>query len=155
MPEFNSENLENLLFGYLGGKFPLSKIDESLLGENFGNHVRKLVLTLKGKKAVGKDEVSLETVAKLVPNDRDVEFSKNAMKKEINFYKTVLPRLQDFQKQNKLETFSACPEYIGSRLNLNGSKEVDADAAILLQDLWESGKEILCLRFYLIYSTNV
>lgn len=146
MPEFNSENLENLLIGYLGGKFPLSKINESHLGRNTGNHVRKLVLTVKGKKTVGKDEVNIETVAKLIPGDRDAEISKNAMKKEINFYKTVLPKLQDFQRQNKVEIFSACPEYIGSRLNLTGSKEVNVDAAILLQDLWESGEDI----FYLL-----
>lgn len=142
MPEFNSENLESILTGYLGGKFPLSKINETHLGKNVGNHVRKLVLTVRSKKAIGKDEVSIEAVAKLIPGDKDAEYAKNAMRKEINFYKTVLPRLQDFQKQNNLEVFTGCPEYIGSRLNLNGSKELDTDAAILLQDLSESGKNL-------------
>lgn len=119
----------------------MSKINEANLSKNVGNHVRKLVLTIKSKKAIGKAEVDIEAVAKLIPGNRDVEYSKNAMRKEINFYKTVLPRLQDFQKHNNMEVFSGCPEYIGSRLNLNGSKELDGDAAILLQDLSESGED--------------
>lgn len=141
MPEFNFENIENILTEHLGGKYPVSKLQDFLLDENCGDHLRRLILTVKGKKAIGKDEVEILAVAKLLGSRRDIPVEKTAMKKEIDFYKTVLPKLQDFQKQNMFrEVFSAVPEYIGSRLNLNGSREIDQDAALLLQNLGESGK---------------
>lgn len=145
MPEFNFENVENILTGYLGGNYPVTKSEEFHLGQDTGEHLRKVVLSVKGKKAVGKDFVDIEAVAKLLPgpeSGKDISTAKLAIRKEINFYKTVLPKLQDFQRKNKfVEVFSACPEFVGGRLNVDGGQEVDEGAAILLQNLWQSGKK--------------
>lgn len=142
MPEFNFENIENILNEYLGGKHPITKLQEFKLSETSGDHLRKLILTVKGKRTIGKDVVDIEVVAKLLP-EVETDSSKIALKKEIDFYKFVLPRLQAFQLLNKNDdVFNGCPEYVGSRLNLNGDKEIGPDAALLLQNLWEAGKMI-------------
>lgn len=151
MTELNAENIENILTDYLGGKFPIAKIEQKKFDGNNSNHLRKLVVTLKGKNAFGKDEIYIEAVAKLFPESKfskDMNYTKSAMKKEINFYKTVLPRLQEFQRQNYVEVFTGCPEYIASRLNMNGSREIDSEAVLLLQDLEEEGKHVwkICIK---------
>lgn len=110
-------------------------------GENFGSILVKLDITLKNKETSSEEQVNY--VAKLIPREEyllsrfDVQ---NTVNKEIKFYNEVVPSLQAFQQENGIQNVIDCfPKFFGGRLNLNGSREVDHNSAIILENLISAG----------------
>nr|CAI5861545.1 unnamed protein product [Callosobruchus analis] len=141
------EKLEDLVAEYIDGqkKIVASKVARlTQPGENYGSEILKVDLVLKSDES-GTEE-RLGVVAKLIPEDEfarkifDVQYSFVA---ESEFYNTIVPTLQQFQKQQGMqEMYDFFPKFYGARKNLDGSDTVDENAVLLLENLTASGMHL-------------
>ncbi|CAH1995749.1 unnamed protein product [Acanthoscelides obtectus] len=138
------EKLEDLVADHIDKQ---KKIVESKVarltqpGENYGSEMLKVDLLLKGEESGTGDQLSV--VAKLIPEDEvarkifNVQYSFVA---EAEFYNTIVPTLQQFQKEQGMEeTYDFFPKCYGARKNLDRSDIVDENAVLLLENLIASG----------------
>lgn len=144
------EELDKLLVNYIGESKTIIDTKISRLtapGDNYGSILFKLDITLKNKHDDSQEE--FYAVAKLIPEDqmfRDIFNVQVSCKVEIGFYDTIVPTLQQFQKEKGVQqVIDFFPKIYGSRINLNGSDTVDENATLLLENLIEAGKSIFLL----------
>lgn len=116
-------------------------------GENYGSILLSVNIVIENRSD-GKTE-TIKAVAKAVPKN---DFIKNffmsslTFKKELYFYQNVIPALKKFQTDQgmkKLVDFTA--EFYGGRLSLDSNQQeyADEDAVILMENLKESGYQIM------------
>ncbi|KAJ8984931.1 hypothetical protein NQ317_012181 [Molorchus minor] len=136
------DRLEDLLEPHIDNKKIIdTKITQlTAPGENYGGLLLKVDVSLKNKDGTTEE---LNVVAKSIPENEflqkvfDVQLS---FRKEIAFYDTIVPLLQQFQTERGMEdVIQFCAKKYGSRLNLNGSDVVDENGTILLENLVQSG----------------
>ncbi|CAG9831174.1 unnamed protein product [Diabrotica balteata] len=134
------EKLDELISGHIGRdkKIIDSKITRlTAPGENFGSEMLKVDLRLKSTE--GKEE-DLHVVAKLIPEN---EFSRAIFNVDVSFnvekefYNSIVPTLQDFQRKQGITKVIDCfPRLYGARNNLgNNGEKVDNNAALVLENL--------------------
>ncbi|XP_066143503.1 uncharacterized protein [Euwallacea fornicatus] len=111
-------------------------------GENYGSLLLSLTILIEDA-ASGKTE-SLQAVAKAVPKNDFIQnffMSSLTFKKELHFYKTVVPRMRRFQLDQGMEDvvdFTA--NFYGGRLALEGySGKADKNAVIIMENLKTRG----------------
>ncbi|XP_044260258.1 uncharacterized protein LOC123008492 [Tribolium madens] len=119
---------------------PLKKLKEYKIarltapGENYGSLMLSVDVTLD--TSGGNENIHL--VAKMVPPNVAIQEIFNTsvtFRNEIEFYRKIVPTLENFQLQFGSEVVDFYPKYFGSRLNLTGSEHVDSDAILLLENL--------------------
>lgn len=141
--ENNIQDLSQLLSGYFGEPPKIRKQTITRLtkqGEHYGSIMLKLDIEIENESSR-----ILHTVAKKLPIDPMLQDAFNiqvTFRKEIAFYETVLPTLQEFQREQGVSDVIDCfPEFYGARLGL--SERIDkADpehAVIILENLFEKG----------------
>ena len=129
------KNLEDLVH-FPGAKIVNHEVTNlTSPGENFGS----VMLSVDILFETGTGTKKIQAVAKTVPPNEFIQEIFNTsvtFRNEIAFYKDTIPLLQNFQKQNNMETIiNFAPKYYGSRLNLSGGNNVDNDAALVLENL--------------------
>lgn len=131
-------DLENLISLPKGSKIVEQKSQNlTAAGDNYGSLMLKVDITIEGSSGTQ----TINAVAKLVPPDEYVQKIFNTQvtyRNEIAFYKTIVPVLQDFQKEFGVEdVIGFTPRYLGSRLNLqdDDNAKVDSNAALILENL--------------------
>ncbi|XP_072381947.1 uncharacterized protein [Diabrotica undecimpunctata] len=138
------EKLDQLISDHIGKdkKVIDSKITRlTAPGDNFGSEMLKVDLRLK---STGGKEENLHVVAKLIPENEfaraifNVDVSFNVEKE---FYNTIVPTLQDFQRKQGITKVIDCfPRLYGARNNLeNNGEKVDNNAALVLENLKSQG----------------
>lgn len=141
MPE-EIKNLEEILLPkYLGEGREIIQTDTKRLtapGENYGSLMLALRIKIKNKKD-GSENV-LHVVAKAVPRNEFIQRmfkSSLTFRKELEFYRTIVPTLREFQKNYGIEhVIDSFPEFYGGRLGLGPDSDLfDNDAVILLENL--------------------
>ncbi|CAG9856399.1 unnamed protein product [Phyllotreta striolata] len=127
----------------LKGRKIVETVVEDLVGpgENFGGELLKLEVILEDETTKVRDV--LHVAEKKIPVSEMFQKLFNvqtSFQAEINFYDKLVPIFQNFQRENNAKEImdNFCQLY-GYRLNLNGSKVVDRDAFILLENLTYSG----------------
>lgn len=138
------EKLEELVSEYINKdkKVVDSKITRlTPPNENFGSTILKVDLVLEDDNA---DSETLSIVAKMLPENEFLQMAFNvtvSFKLESAFYSTIVPTLQEFQREHGVqEVIDFFPKFYGSRNNLNGGDNVDGHAVLLLENLKVSGK---------------
>ncbi|XP_066258652.1 uncharacterized protein [Euwallacea similis] len=113
-------------------------------GENYGSLMLSLTILIEDA-ASGKTE-SLQAVAKAVPKNDFIQnffMSTLTFKKELHFYKMVVPTMRRFQvDQGMKNVIDFTANFYGGRLGLNGhSSKADADenAVIVMENLKTRG----------------
>lgn len=136
-------NLQSLIEEYLGPdreflEYVSTNLNEP--GENYGSLMLKVEIKVRNKAT--NEEETISAVAKTPPTDEIIQQifnTKVTFKNEIAFYKTVIPTLQNLRKVHNIEPATYFPEFVGARLNLNGTEQVDSDAVLLLENLTIKG----------------
>ncbi|KAJ8918598.1 hypothetical protein NQ315_013103 [Exocentrus adspersus] len=138
------DNLGQLLKNYTGGskKIVDTKVSRlTALGENYGSTLLKVDISLKNDNDDSEEE--LHVVAKCIPEDevlKEVFNIQVSCKVEIAFYDTIVPTLQQFQRDKGVEeVVDFFPRMYASRINLNGGELVDENAVLLLENLKGAG----------------
>ncbi|CAH0564395.1 unnamed protein product [Brassicogethes aeneus] len=137
------ENLSDLLKGQLDEE--LEYVDysaKSLLGpgENFGSIMLSVDIKCKNKKT-NKEEI-IHAVAKTPPISEFMQrvFKTDlTFKPEIEFYRTVFPLLQEFQKKHGMKPLQYHAKFLGGRLNLKNTDAVDSNAVLLIENIAVKG----------------
>ncbi|VEN61960.1 unnamed protein product [Callosobruchus maculatus] len=142
------EKLEDLVAEHIDGqkKIVSSKVTRlTQPGENYGSEMLKVDLVLKSEES-GTEE-QLNVVAKLIPEDEFFQKVFNVQYSfvgEAEFYNTIVPTLQQFQKQQGMqEMYDFFAKFYGARKNLNGSDTVDENAVLLLENVIASGYQTM------------
>lgn len=95
-------------------------------------------------------EEKLNVVAKLVPAGelaKELFEIEHVFKNEVAFYKTIVPTLENFRKQQGvLEKLDFFAKFYGARLSLD-KNEVDDDAVLVLEDLTVKGKKFFDIKY--------
>ncbi|RZC41044.1 EcKinase, APH, and/or DUF1679 domain containing protein [Asbolus verrucosus] len=131
------EKIEDLLIFDKNKKIIEHKIKRlTAPGENYGSLMLSVDIMLKNSQ--GTEEINV--VAKMVPPNEFIQEIFNTpvtFRNEIGFYKNIVPVLQNFQREHGVDkVIDFFSKYYGSRLNLkNNNDKVDADAALLLENL--------------------
>lgn len=106
-------------------------------GENYGSLMLRLDVTVENQNIISE----INTVAKMLPPNtflQEMFNSQVTFRKEIAFYKVIIPTLQQFQRDHDVQTIlDFTPQYYGSRLNLKNddSAKVDEHAVLVLENL--------------------
>lgn len=152
------KNLEEVINPFLqNNKKIISKTVSYLTtsGENYGSEMLKIDLVIENEESNKKE--TLNVVAKLIPESELFQKVFNiqvTFKSEIAFYQTIVPTLQNFQKERgDTNTMNCFPKPYGGRINLNNSDNVDKDAILLLENLALKGKYFLFLKCLKISNT--
>lgn len=140
------ENFEELLSQYTGSKKIILQTIVSNLnapGENYCSVMLKIDVTLQNLEN-GNKEI-LHTVAKCRNRNLNQFFHQVEtlqFRKEIDFYREVLPALQGFQREQDIgEVWNIFPKVFAARRNLDGvGEEIDEHAVILLENLKLQGE---------------
>lgn len=140
-------NFQDLLDETLGKSKELTTYEIKNLtapGENYGSLMLAVKVDLR-EKATGKEE-SLHLIAKTAPTSEFIQQmfqSRFSFKKELEFYRTIVPTLRQFQKsQGVTKTIDFVAEFYGGRTSINPQLQFDKEAIILLENLKISGYEI-------------
>ncbi|XP_018580235.1 uncharacterized protein LOC108917905 [Anoplophora glabripennis] len=134
-----------LLPKYLGSEGEITKCHVKRLtaaGENYGSLMLAIDVTIRNEDS-GKERV-LHIVGKAVPPNEFIQKmfkSPLTFKKELEFYRIIVPTLQEFQRENGIEkVMDFFPEFYGGRMGMNPhSDEFDDNAVILLENLKMKG----------------
>ncbi|CAH1155958.1 unnamed protein product [Phaedon cochleariae] len=136
------KNLEQLLLQHLDKGKSIVATNISRLtsyGENYGSEMLKVDLTLKDE--TGHTE-ELSVVAKLIPESEFFRVLFNvqvSFKVETAFYDTIVPALQEFQRQHGVtKVIDNFAKFYGARTSLEG-EVVNEDAALILENLKVQG----------------
>lgn len=104
--------------------------------DHYGSSILKVNMTLKRGKTDQKEE--LEVVAKMMPPSdlqRSMFDSANTFKKEVFFYKELMPAYSELFKDGK-KRLDIGPKFYGSRWSLNEDQDqIDDDAVLLMENL--------------------
>ncbi|XP_014209234.1 uncharacterized protein LOC106639918 [Copidosoma floridanum] len=108
-------------------------------GDNYGSTIKKVRVKLSRDDGDGKDHPEvLDLVAKMLPPtdfQREMFDSGFTFKKEIFLYETLIPVYRSL-----LPDFDAVPRFYGARVSREpGTKEIDEDAVIFLENLKAKG----------------
>lgn len=141
------KKLEDLLTPYIDKNKKIASYNTSRLtapGENYGSLMLKVDLILLDKQGGGNEE-NFSVVAKLIPETEFFQEIFNIQvtcKNEIAFYDTVVPTLQNFQREQGVkEVADIFPKLFGARLNLKKNSDiVDQDSVLVLENLITNGK---------------
>ncbi|KAG5870714.1 hypothetical protein JTB14_020726 [Gonioctena quinquepunctata] len=139
MPEI--KNLDELIGQYIDKNKKIVDTNITRLtapGDNYGSEMLRVDLILKDGKSDKREDLSV--VAKLIPETEFFRYIFNiqvAFNAERNFYATVVPTLQEFQKtQGITEVIDCFPKFYGARTNLkNDDGDIDDDAVIVMENL--------------------
>ncbi|XP_050511295.1 uncharacterized protein LOC126887688 [Diabrotica virgifera virgifera] len=137
-------NIESLCSQRVGYNKKIIKTDTSSLvpeGENYGGEMVKLNLVVQDENSNQSEEIHV-VVKKIPPSEiyQEIFNIQHTFRAEINFYEKLVPLFQNFQRENNVQDVLDCfAKFYGSRLNLNGSEEVDLDAAIVFENLSIAG----------------
>ncbi|KAJ8931040.1 hypothetical protein NQ314_016068 [Rhamnusium bicolor] len=97
-----------------------------------------LALDVKIQNEKGLED-TMHIVAKAVPRNEFIQKmfkTPLTFKKELEFYRTVVPTLREFQKDHALDVMDFFPEFYGGRLGQGLNPDLfDNDAVILLENL--------------------
>uniref|UniRef100_A0A6P7HAB1 Uncharacterized protein LOC114348183 n=1 Tax=Diabrotica virgifera virgifera TaxID=50390 RepID=A0A6P7HAB1_DIAVI len=136
------KNLNDILKSFVD----ISKITKTKItrltapGENYGSLMLKLDVTLKSDE---NSESDLHLVAKKIPPSELFRENFNiqvTFQNEVAMYQTVVPILQSFQRDYGVKNvFNCVPRFYGARINLDGGKQVDTDAVLILENLFANG----------------
>lgn len=148
MSDESVNNLSDLLRSYLGTNKEIKNVEINRLtppGENFGSVMLKVDITTVRND--DKTEEKLYAVAKKIPASemfREVFKIQVTFKNEMAFYTTVVPTLQNFQRECGVEDVLDCfANLYGGRISLDETRGVvDDDAVLMLENLCNSGKHI-------------
>lgn len=131
---------EILLPKYLGSDKEITRCKTTRLtapGENYGSLMLAIDLTIRNKDD-GKEQ-ELHIVGKAVPRNEFIQRmfkTPLTFKKELEFYRTIVPTLQEFQRKNGVGVMDFFPEFYGGRMGMDeNSDKFDDDAVILLENL--------------------
>ncbi|XP_060525239.1 uncharacterized protein LOC132701389 isoform X1 [Cylas formicarius] len=135
------ENLEELVKPHLKSGEVVQSYDVKRLtapGENFGSLMLSVILKVFNEET--KEERSVSTVAKLMPQDEYVQKmfnSRISFRNEIRFYTTIAPLFDKYLKdKGVLEGLDFIPQDFGSRLSLDPElDETDDDVVLLLENI--------------------
>ncbi|XP_074031753.1 uncharacterized protein [Leptinotarsa decemlineata] len=139
------EKLDELLGQYIDSKKKILDTKISRLtapGENYGSEMLRVDLVLKDGETDKEEDLSV--VAKLIPISdffRTMFHVQVTFKNEKEFYNTVVPTLQAFQrKQGATKVIECFPKFYGARSNLeNNNGLVDDNAVLILENLKSKG----------------
>ncbi|KAJ8922348.1 hypothetical protein NQ315_004291 [Exocentrus adspersus] len=147
MGERAIKDLEKVLSARIGKHKKITDVKMEPLtapGENYGSIMSKLDLTVEDQGT----KTELHAVAKQIPAQEFARALFNiqvTFKNEIAVYDTIVPLLQDFQRENGVDEVIDCfTEMYGARINLgeeNGT--VDEDAVLILENLNFTGYEVV------------
>lgn len=131
------KNLNGLLKTKLG---PNKQIKNFEITKPPAKGVGSLMLKVKVTVQDGDKEEKLNIVAKKIPateRAREMFNIQDTFKKEVAFYREIVPILREFQEEEKItDVIDTFAEFYGARLNLDENSEiVDEDGVILLEDL--------------------
>ncbi|CAG9827093.1 unnamed protein product [Diabrotica balteata] len=138
------KDLSGVLSSLLGSNRTIkeSKISNLLArGENYGSLMLKLDVTIENEE--GKEDV-WHLVGKTLPETelfRGIFYVHTTYTNEMAFYDTIVPTLQNFQKDLGISNIIDCfPKCYASRKNLlKNSDVIDDDAIIILENLQATG----------------
>lgn len=141
MNEFEIRNLREVLNRSIRRQQKITEIKiENLTapGENYGSVMLKLDVVLKDEENGQQEEIHL--VAKQLPDNeiaKRVFNNQITFKNEIAMYISIIPTLQNFQRENGVNEVIDCfSRFYGGRINLSGENGiVDEDAVIILENL--------------------
>ncbi|XP_060529522.1 uncharacterized protein LOC132703962 [Cylas formicarius] len=141
MADIKIANIEELIKNYISGVV----IEENVTrltapGENYGSLMLKVDLKVRN----GDGVKTYHLVAKCVPPNKTVQESfntKETFRNEIAWYSTIIPTLQDFQREkgisNVMDFFA---KYYGGRVSLDpDSEDFDEDGVLLVENLVAAG----------------
>ncbi|XP_049824816.1 uncharacterized protein LOC126265934 [Aethina tumida] len=100
-----------------------------------GSEIVKLIIHVTNN--ITKCEQTIHTVAKFPPKNestRKIFNTEVTFKNEIEFYRTVIPKLRRFFEEHGLEPPNFFPDFVAGRVSFNG-ENVDDDAVLILEDL--------------------
>ncbi|XP_017782879.1 PREDICTED: uncharacterized protein LOC108567118 [Nicrophorus vespilloides] len=143
------KDLDVLLKPCLGSKKISSYTTRNLIaaGENYGSIMLAVDVKIRKDNQDENEDETVNLVAKLCPPTEFIKKMFNipiTYKKEVGFYSTVIPTLQQFQIERGIKKpIDFFPKYFGSRINLNGFSEVDDDACLLLENIKVKGFDIV------------
>lgn len=140
------EDFEGLVKQALGSGVKIKNVTWKHLtdpGENFGS----LILGVNVNTIENCTSNTLNVVVKLPPKSAylmDLFNSPLTFKKELNFYREVVPALNDIYRtcSNLQAEEVFVPRYFGGRLGLKCPDEFDSQAVIILENLVSSGYSV-------------
>lgn len=140
------KNIERLLSKKLGPAKKITNVEITQPPQKgVGSLILKVKLTVLDEY---NQEKKIHLITKKIPQ---CEYTQKMLKiqvtykKEVRFYKDILPALREFEKeQGVVEVMDFFPEYYGARFNLEGKIDVNNDAELLLEDLSVQGVYYWC-----------
>lgn len=140
------KNLEQLLREHVDPKKKVLASEVSRLtapGENYLSVVLKVDVVLEDEDT--KKVEKLHAVGKCIHsgdvNEMLKQFGGMNYKNELLWYTEILPTLEKFVKEKKLErNFDIFPKLIAYRANLDGGQDVDENSILLMENMTVSGK---------------
>lgn len=144
MGEIEIKNFASMFSEYLKpGTEVINIVVEKLPQAGYGSTMVKADVTIKTKTGTLEHKY---VVVKLVPTNEMIKKMfqiESTFKNEVAFYKTVLPTLKNFQKQQGIaEILDIFPEFYGARLSLD-KEEVDNNAVLILENLITTGTDAI------------
>ncbi|KAK9751547.1 Ecdysteroid kinase-like family [Popillia japonica] len=144
----NIKDLDEIIRQHFGNskKF-VSYTAKSLLGpgENYGSEIFKVNIKVLDEKY---EEEIVSVIAKAAPPNQllaNMFNTKETFRREIEIYNTVFPTINAFAEEKGIPHFiDFVPKCFGGRISLNPeAKEADQDAVLILENLIESGYEVV------------
>lgn len=112
-------------------------------GDNYGGLLLLFDLVLQDKLSNAEEKKTI--IGKgLLPNVylRKVQNTGGAFWKEYNFYKTIIPTLNEFLHENNLQNFEIFPTFINGRFSLVNQENITDDALLLIENLKPYGYDV-------------
>ncbi|CAH0554097.1 unnamed protein product [Brassicogethes aeneus] len=105
-------------------------------GDNLGSLIFGIKIRVKNLET--KKEEIVDAVVKTPAQDeltRDIFNSEVTFRNEIEFYRNIMPMLTRFRHENDMDSSEYYVKYLGARLNLKNTEEVDTNAVLLMENL--------------------
>ncbi|XP_019874814.1 uncharacterized protein LOC109602812 [Aethina tumida] len=105
-------------------------------GDNYGGIILKANIEIHNKRT--KSDRTLQAIVKLIPENeflRQIFNSNVTFKNEIEFYRTVIPLLQNFQRDNGMDVADYFPTYYGSKISFDADGNIKDDSVLILENL--------------------
>lgn len=142
------KNLENLVAENIEKtqKIVEAKVTKHVFAsEFFGTTILEIDILVNDETKYTQE--ILRVAAKLIPERelyQRVLNSEVTFKKEVAFYKNVVPALESFKREmNIVGDLEFLPKFYGGRLNLlENNENVDRDAVLIFEQLLSKGKTI-------------
>lgn len=108
-------------------------------GENYWSDMLKINLTVINDETGSTEEINVCAKCVVQESEQTI-FNIQMFKSEINFYREIIPTIQQFLNDHGLPEITFFPKLVCARLNLDGGAVPDKNAVLILENLKNQGK---------------